>query len=184
MKVYGVFTQLLDELVRYSKKNDTAKATIKDFSNLQKLEDKINNCYSRNYYTYGEYRILIDTCIQVKSTMREVIRVNNEVKSLGRQIRLNRRTAWGEDMSKFIKTIDGYYINRDYIFKIMINGTDEKSTIIAETTTGNRIDLVRGTRKLCENAIESIIEWGIEYAQPEKSIRRIKNKYESCIDNG
>ena len=61
-------------------------------------------------------------------------------------------------MNKFFKTIDGYYINRDYIFKIMINGTDEKSTIIAETTTGNRIDLVRGTRKLCENAIESIIE--------------------------
>ena len=87
MKVYSVFTQLLNELLRYSKKNDAATVKLSDFADIQALEEKIKNYYDRNYYSYGEYRILHDLCTQVKATMREVIRVNNEVKSLEKNIR-------------------------------------------------------------------------------------------------
>ena len=90
MRVYSIYTQLLDELLKYSKKNDTASVKFKDLAALQDLEEKINNLYSRNYYSFAEYRILIDLCAQTKTTMREVIRVNNEVKALEKTIKKSR----------------------------------------------------------------------------------------------
>lgn len=91
MKVYGIFTQIMSELLRYSKKNDTAKATFTDFANMQNLEQRIHTCYDNNYCTYSEYRVLIDTCTQIKTTMREVIRLNHEVKAIEKHIRKSRR---------------------------------------------------------------------------------------------
>lgn len=91
MKVYSVFTQLLDELTRYSKKNDNASVNLKDLSKINDLEMKIITYYNNGYYTYPEYRILNDLCMQVKNTMRGVIKTNNQVKALERDIRKSRR---------------------------------------------------------------------------------------------
>lgn len=91
MKVYSVFTQLLDELTRYSKKNDNASVNLKDLSKINDLEMRITTYYNNGYYTYPEYRILNDLCMQVKNTMRGVIKTNNQVKALERDIRKSRR---------------------------------------------------------------------------------------------
>lgn len=90
MKVYSIFTQLLNQLTKYSKKNDAAVSTLKDLSQINDLEQKIAACYNNGYYSYPEYRILNDLCVQIKGTMREVIRVNNQVKALEKGIRKNR----------------------------------------------------------------------------------------------
>lgn len=93
MKVYSVFTQLLDELTRYSKKNDNATSNLKDLSKVNDLEARIIRCYNNNYYSFSEYRILNDLCTQIKCQMREVIRVNNQVRAIGKDIRKSRRIS-------------------------------------------------------------------------------------------
>ena len=90
MKVYSVFTQLLNQVTKFSKENDAATSTLKDLSQINDLEHRIITYYNNGYCTYSEYRILNDLCVQVKSTMREVIKVNNQVKALERDIRKNR----------------------------------------------------------------------------------------------
>ncbi len=90
MKVYSVFTQLLNELTRYSKKNDNATSNLKDLSKVNDLEERIVRCYNNNYYSFTEYRLLNDLCAQIKNQMREVIRTNNQVRALEKDIRKNR----------------------------------------------------------------------------------------------
>ena len=90
MKVLSVFTQLLNELTRYSKKNDMATSNLKDLAKLNDLEVRITKCYNNNYYTFPEYRVLNDLCTQIKSDMKEVIRINNQVRAIEKDIRKNR----------------------------------------------------------------------------------------------
>lgn len=90
MKVYSIFTQILNQLSKYSKKNDSATSTLKDLSKVNELEKQIIRCYNNNYFSFAEYRILNDLCSQIKNTMREVIRVNNQVKAIERNIKKTR----------------------------------------------------------------------------------------------
>ena len=90
MKTYSVFTQLLTELNRFSKKNDNATVNYSDLVNINKVENRIITCYQSNCYSHNEYRILIDLCYQLKSDMREVVRINQEVKAIERKITRDR----------------------------------------------------------------------------------------------
>lgn len=91
MRVYSVFTQLMEELTRYSKKNDTATSNLKDLSKLNDLEQQIERCYKNGYYSFSEYRLLNELCAQIKLTMRNVIRINNQIKATTRNIKETRR---------------------------------------------------------------------------------------------
>ena len=90
MKV-SIFTNFLNELLRYSKKNDSAAVKYADFVSIQKLETRIIDCYQRNSISHNEYRLLIDTCFYLKTQIREAIRVKNEVKTIERQLLKDRR---------------------------------------------------------------------------------------------
>ena len=91
MKTYSIFTELLNELLRYSRKNDTAVSNFSDLVAVQNLEDRITRCYNSNYYSHNEYRILIDLCYEIKTSMREVIRYNQQIKAFRKQSRKNNR---------------------------------------------------------------------------------------------
>ena len=91
MRVYSVFTQLLEELTRYSKKNDMATSNLKDLSKVNDLEEQIVKCYHNGYYSFSEYRLLNELCAQIKMTMRDVIRTNTQVKAIEKNIRETRR---------------------------------------------------------------------------------------------
>lgn len=89
MKI-SVFTQLLNELSKYSAKNDKAACSLKDLGKINDLDQEITKCYNNGYFTYQEYRILNDLCTQVKNSMRNIIRIKNQVKALERNIRKNK----------------------------------------------------------------------------------------------
>jgi hypothetical protein len=93
MKAQSVFTYLLNELLKYSKRNDAAASNYTDLVNIQKLEQKIIAFNNNNCLNFAQYKVLYNTCTQIKTEMREVIRINQEVKAIERQLRRSRRKS-------------------------------------------------------------------------------------------
>lgn len=90
MRSYSIFTNILTELLRYSKKNDSATSTYKDLVEIQELETRVNNCFRHGYLNYNEYRILVDTCCHIKAEMKAIVKLNQEVKAIEKRIRKGR----------------------------------------------------------------------------------------------
>ena len=87
----SIFSEDLQKLTRSAGK--ISRATIKenDFTDLQKLRDKIQDQYTIGYINQKEYRILQNTAAYLIDEARETLRVNAELKRISRQINQARR---------------------------------------------------------------------------------------------
>ncbi len=87
----SVYTETLKELARYSKRIDDAKANDTDFVELQKLRDRIIEWEHHGYYNSNKRKQLWNICNDLVDECREVIRLNESVRQIDREIRRERR---------------------------------------------------------------------------------------------
>lgn len=93
----NIFTEKLQELTRISAKISRATFNGSDLVNLQKLQASIDNLYSDGCIKYRHKKILWNLTELLLDEGREVIRLNESVKQIEKEIRNAERKHRRED---------------------------------------------------------------------------------------
>lgn len=86
----SIYTETLKELAKWSGKIDNAKITENEFVALQRKRDQITEQYNHGYFNMKQRNILRGIAEQLVDDARDVLRVNEEVKAIEREIRKQR----------------------------------------------------------------------------------------------
>lgn len=88
--IMSIYTETLKELAKWSGKIDNAMITENDFVVLQRKREQITEQYNRGYFNMKQRNILRGIAEQLVDDARDVLRVNEEVKAIEREIRKQR----------------------------------------------------------------------------------------------
>lgn len=91
MKNVSIFTDYLQELYRISAKIDRATAADAELVQIQQIQARIENGYTRGYFSLEKRQALRRTAEILLDECREVIRLNAAVKEIEKEIRAERR---------------------------------------------------------------------------------------------
>ena len=86
----SIYTETLKELAKWSAKIDNAKITENDFVVLQRQRDHITELYNCNRLNMKQRNNLRGIAEQLVDDARDVLRVNQEVKAIEREIKKQR----------------------------------------------------------------------------------------------
>lgn len=91
MKTYNIYTEILQEITNYNKRISTATANHTDHIKAQQLRDRLFDYEHKGYITWNERKMLYPLVDKTVNDIKEVIRLNEDIKQIHKEIEAERR---------------------------------------------------------------------------------------------
>jgi len=91
MKTYNIYTEILQEIASYNKRISTATANSTDHIKAQQLRDSLFDYEHKGYITWNERKILYPLVDKMVDDIKEVIKLNEDIKQIHKEIEAERR---------------------------------------------------------------------------------------------
>ena len=93
MKTYNIYTEILQDIASYNKRVSTATATNTDHVRAQQLRDRLFKYEHEGYITWTERKLLYPIMEKLIQDIKDVIRLNEDIRQISKDIRAERQAA-------------------------------------------------------------------------------------------